>query len=72
MGRSFSVRYFTEEMSCFPAIYRGMDSMGPGRYSEMAAMISSKQLGFMLVRKEVMPLPSSWNTPSVSPRQIMS
>ena len=48
-----------------------MDSIGPGRYREIAAMISSKQLGFMFVRNPVMPAPSIWNTPSVSPSDII-
>ena len=72
MGRSSSVLYFTLAGSCFPAIYRGMDSIGPGRYREIAAMISSKHAGFMPVRNPVIPAPSSWNTPSVSPWEIIS
>ena len=46
--------------------------MGPGRYSDMPAMISSKHPGFMLARNERMPADSSWNTPSVSPREIIA
>ena len=34
--------------------------------------MSSKQVGFMFVRNVRIPPPSSWNTPSVSPAEIIS
>ena len=71
MGLSFGVRYCTLSGFCLPATYRGMDSIGPGRYSDMAAMMSSKFEGFIEVRNWRMPLDSSWNTPSVSPSEII-
>ena len=48
-----------------------MDSIGPGRYSEIAAMMSSKFSGFMFIRNDRMPPDSSWKMPSVSPAEIM-
>ena len=44
-----------------------MKSMGPGRYREIPAMMSSRLWGFSSFMKFFMPVLSSWNTPSVLP-----
>ena len=41
--------------------------MGPGRYREMPAMMSSRVVGFSSFMKLFMPALSSWNMPSVLP-----
>ena len=41
--------------------------MGPGRYREIPAMMSSKLPGFSSFMKLFIPPLSSWNTPSVLP-----
>ena len=46
---------------------RGIESMGPGRYRAIRAVMSSIFWGFMLTHTPVMPLDSSWNTPEVLP-----
>ena len=48
-----------------PFKYLGMKSMGPGRYREMPAMMSSRLSGFSSFMKLFIPPLSSWNTPSV-------
>lgn len=54
------------------AINLGMDSIGPGRYSAITAVISSILCGFSPTHTPVMPVDSIWNTPAVCPREIMS
>ena len=44
------------------------DCSGPGRYSAMSAMMSSKQLGLSRAMSSRMPPDSSWNTPMQSAR----
>ena len=56
-----------ELRSFFPFRYRGIKSMGPGRYREMPAMMSSRFSGFSSFIKLFIPPLSSWNTPSVFP-----
>ena len=56
-----------EARSFFPFKYRGIKSMGPGRYREIPAMISSKFSGFNSFMKLFIPELSSWNTPSFFP-----
>ena len=46
--------------------------MGPGRYRATIAVISSMELGFMLMHTPVMPADSSWNTPWVLPSDSMA
>ena len=58
--------------SCLPRMYRGICSIGPGRYSEIPAIRSSKQSGRSCIMNCFMPPDSSWNTASVSPEAIMS
>ena len=71
IGFNWGVRYCTVSGFCLPATYRGMDSIGPGRYSDIAAMMSSKLDGFIWVRNWVMPEDSSWKMPVVSPSEII-
>ena len=47
----------------------GMESIGPGRYSATIAVISSMELGFMLMQTPVIPADSIWNTPEVFPSE---
>src|ERR1700719_1775701 len=49
-------------------MYRGMFSIGPGRYSALAAMMSSNRSGRSFLSMSRTPAPSTWNTPTVSPR----
>ncbi len=42
-------------------------SIGPGRYSEIMAVMSAKFVGFNCLRYRRMPADSNWNTPVVSP-----
>lgn len=42
-------------------------SIGPGRYREIPAIMSSRLCGFSSFMKFFMPALSSWNTPSVFP-----
>ena len=51
---------------------RGMDSMGPGRYRAMTAVMSSMLFGPRRVHTLVIPALSSWNTPSVLPAASMA
>ena len=53
--------------SFFPFKYLGMKSMGPGRYREIPAMMSSRLSGFSSFMKLFIPPLSSWNTPSSFP-----
>ena len=46
---------------------RGMESMGPGRYRAMMAVMSSMFWGFRPTHTPVMPADSIWNTPEVLP-----
>ena len=52
---------------CFPLIYLGIWSIGPGLYNETPAIKSSKQSGFNSFIKFVMPCDSNWNIPDVFP-----
>ncbi len=47
-----------------------MYSIGPGRNSEMPAMMCSNLLGCISINMRRMPAPSTWNRPSTSPRDI--
>ena len=49
-----------------------MFSIGPGRYSETTAMMSSKRSGRSFFSMSRTPAPSTWNTPTVSPRDKRS
>jgi hypothetical protein len=46
-----------------------MESMGPGRYSAMIAVMSSMLWGCIPVQTAVMPVDSIWNTPAVLPEE---
>jgi hypothetical protein len=46
-------------------MYCGIKSIGPGRYREIPAMISSRLCGFNSFMKFFIPALSSWNTPTV-------
>ena len=46
---------------------RGMESMGPGRYRAMMAVMSSMFWGFSPTHTPVIPGDSIWNTPEVRP-----
>ena len=46
--------------------------MGPGRYRATMAVMSSMELGFMLMHTPVMPADSSWNTPWVLPSESIA
>ena len=54
-------------LSFLPLMYLGIKSMGPGRYREIPAMMSSRLPGLSSFMKLFMPPLSSWNTPSVLP-----
>ena len=56
-----------ELLSFLPFRYLGIKSMGPGRYREIPAMMSSRFSGFNSFIKLFMPPLSSWNTPSFFP-----
>ena len=49
------------------ATNRGMESIGPGRYRAMMAVMSSMFWGFSPRHTPVMPEDSIWNTPPVLP-----
>ena len=49
------------------SMYFGIEFIGPGRYSEIAATRSSKQFGTRPMSSWRIPPDSSWNTPSVLP-----
>ena len=51
---------------------RGMESMGPGRYRAMMAVMSSMVWGFRPTHTPVMPADSIWNTPEVFPSPSMA
>ena len=53
--------------SCLQAMNRGMESMGPGRYRAMMAVMSSMFWGLRPTHTPVMPADSIWNTPEVRP-----
>ena len=61
-----------EAGSFFPFKYLGIKSIGPGRYSEIPAIISSRLSGFSSFMKVLKPPLSSWNTPSFFPVPIAS
>ena len=46
---------------------RGIESIGPGRYRAMMAVISSISFGLRPTHTPVMPADSIWNTPQVRP-----
>ena len=52
---------------CLFLINVGIESIGPGLYSEITAIRSSKSFGTRLVRTFVIPCDSNWKTPTVSP-----
>ncbi len=52
---------------CLRAQYASMLTIGPGRYSALAAIRSSIRLGFILASTSFIPPDSNWNTPLVSP-----
>ena len=50
--------YVTSDGLCLQAINRGIDSMGPGRYSAITAVMSSMLWGFSPTHTPVMPADS--------------
>ena len=54
-------------LPCFRLMKSGIRSIGPGLYSAMMAMMSSKRSGLKPVSKSRMPELSSWKMPVVFP-----
>ena len=54
----------------FPSKYLGIKSIGPGRYREIPAIISSRLSGFNSFMKFFIPALSSWKIPSQWPVPI--
>ena len=50
----------------------GISSIGPGRYSALAAIRSSRRSGCIFISRSCMPPDSNWKMPLVSPRQKRS
>ena len=55
-----------------PRAYVGIWSIAPGRYSASSATRSSNSVGLTWRRALCMPSDSNWNTPTESPRAIIS
>src|SRR3989344_4066069 len=55
--------YVTGLRPCLRAMYSGISSMGPGRYKETMAIMSSNADGFNSFKYLFMPPDSNWKTP---------